>query len=132
MFRPPGHDAAAAVHRGVGHVQAVHLPQLGSGTLAGFGDALWHAVEVLQGGLAGKQRGCIGDGAERSVRAADRHKQRWDEKQGGGGMFVKLLTHPGHLGDPRRGEHLLPQEVGKKWLEVEVENIFYLGGSMFT
>lgn len=67
VCRRPGHDAAATVHRRVGHVHAVHLAQFRPGTLAGFGNALWHPVQVLQGGLAGKQRGGIGDRAERSL-----------------------------------------------------------------
>lgn len=54
----PGNEAAAAVRRGVGGVrQAVDLAQLGPGALAGFGDALGHAVQLVQRGLAGEQHG---------------------------------------------------------------------------
>lgn len=61
----PGHEAAATVHGRVGHVHAVHLAQFWPGTLAGFRNALRHPIEVFQGGLARKQRGCLGEDAKR-------------------------------------------------------------------
>lgn len=72
----PGHEAAATVHGGVGHVHAVHLAQLRPGALAGFENALGHPIQVFQGGLTGKQRGRLGGGAERRWR-------RWRRKRGG-------------------------------------------------
>lgn len=56
----PGHDAASAVRRGVGHVQAIHFAQLGTCAFAGFGNILRHVVQVIQSGLAGKQHGGFG------------------------------------------------------------------------
>lgn len=60
MSSAPGHDAASAVPRGVGHVQAVHFAQFGTSPFAGFGNILRHVIQVVQGGLAGKQHGGFG------------------------------------------------------------------------
>ncbi len=47
MSPAPGHDAASAVRRGVGHVQTVHFAQFGTRAFAGFGNILRQVVQVV-------------------------------------------------------------------------------------
>lgn len=59
VMKRPGDDAAPAVRRGIGHIQAVHFAQFGTSALAGFGNILRHIVQIIKCGLTGKQHGRV-------------------------------------------------------------------------
>lgn len=80
MWQTPGYHTAPTVCWGVGHVQAIHFAQLWPGTLTGFWNVLWHFVQVIQSGLAGKEHGGLSVGTGEGMEM-DRWKHGMREKQ---------------------------------------------------